>query len=238
MRGAGHLACRDPATALPSLAPTKTGSAAEWRDGRGNAPTAMSGNTAIGCEHSETVNVKCKGYLLPIDRGAIPFTMQRQCRVGPNTGGEKNGRATQPAARAESARRVLCRRYRGRAGALHRRRRFHRLRADRHPAAYGPPPRQGRGAADVADRPRPLFQHALRGADHRRRGRQGRGASARVLHASAATTASCNSTSRCSTPCATAASRRSARSSIPSIWCSRCSSATSPRCWPRAGRRD
>ena len=31
-------------------------------------------------------------------------------------------------------------------------------------------------------------------------------------------------------------SRRSARSSIRSTWCSRCSKPTSPRCWPRAGR--
>jgi ketosteroid isomerase-like protein len=50
----------------------------------------------------------------------------------------------------------------------------------------------------------------------------------RAFSASEATTGSCRSTLRISTGFATAVLRRFARSSIPSIWSSRCSSATSP----------
>ena len=87
--------------------------------------------------------------LLPIDRGEIRSTMtNRQMPVGPQHRRRTNiGRNTQPATRAEFSRSILLPRYRGRAGLLHRRCRFHRQRADRHHAAYGPPARQGRGAA-------------------------------------------------------------------------------------------
>jgi hypothetical protein len=68
-------------------------------------------NTTLGREPFSRYKRPTGGNFLPIDPGAIPLTMATAMRVGRNTGGEQDGRATQPATCAEPARDVLLRRY-------------------------------------------------------------------------------------------------------------------------------
>ena len=143
-------------------------------------PAARRSDTSNGCEPFSMRGrpIKHEAYcqLIPVQ---FRSQCQRQCESGQTPAG-KNDREPSTTARAEFSRRVLFRRYRGRTGALQRRHRFRRQCASGYPAAYGASPRQGRGRSDVEDRPQPIFQYALRSADHRRRGRQGRGQYARL----------------------------------------------------------
>src|SRR6266508_2444606 len=95
--------------------------------------------------------------------------------------GWANDRGIKSSARAGFPQRPVFRRRRSRTGALHRRHRIPRQCADRYPAPYGPPPRQGRNARDVECGARPLFRTALRGADPGHRRRQGSRLYPRVL---------------------------------------------------------
>ena len=103
-------------------------------------------------------------------------------RVGPMLAEKNNGRRTLPAARAEFSGAVLLRRYRGCAGALHRRHRFPHPRADRYPAAYGRIGTARRKCGRCGKPSTPAIPAFATRGPSAGRGRQGRGLSARVLH--------------------------------------------------------